>query len=192
LVRTFVQSGAALNHSRWLAGIKAGRTFVTNAPLLEFSLAGQGIGGEMRLSVGSHRLSARVSMRSNVPLDHLEIIGNGRVVATIALSADKMSANDTIAIPVTQSGWFVLRAYADRSVMPVLDLYPFASTSPIYVQVGDRPVRSAEDAAFFIRWIDRIEQMARTSTSWNSAAEQAGALHALAEARAVFSSRRVP
>ena len=186
LVRTFVSAGATLDHRRWLAGLKAGRTFVTNAPLLELSLNGRGIGDELRLSAGSHQLSARVSMRSNVPIDHVEIIGNGKVVATIALSANRMSATDTIMIPVTESGWFVLRAYSERATMPVLDLYPFGSTSPIYVQVGDKPVRSAVDASFFVRWIDRITETTRTSTAWNSPAEQAGALRTLAEARAVF------
>ena len=189
LVRTFVQSGTTLDHRRWLAGIKAGHTFVTNAPLLEFSLNGRGIGEELRLSAGGHRLSARVSMRSNVPIDHVEIIGNGKVVATISLSPNRMSASDTIIIPVTGSGWFVLRAYSDRATMPVLDLYPFGSTSPIYVQVGDKSVRSADDAAFFIRWIDRITESTRTSTAWNSTAEQAGTLRVLAEARAVFQDR---
>ena len=29
-----------------------------------------------------------------------------------------------------------------------------AHTSPIYFQVGDQPRRSAEDAAFFIQWVD--------------------------------------
>ena len=192
LVRTFVNSGATLDHRRWLSGIKAGRTFVTNAPLLEFSLAGRGIGEELRLSAGSHRLSARVSMRSNVPIDHVEIIGNGKVVATIPLSGNRLTANDTVVVPVTASGWFVLRAYAERATMPVLDLYPFGSTSPIYVQIGDKPVRSAVDAAFFLRWIDRIESTTRASTAWNSPGEQAGALRALAEARAVFSSPAVP
>jgi len=49
----------------------------------------------------------------------------------------------------------VLRAYSDRAEMPVLDLYPFASTSPIYLRVGNQPVRAAEDAAFFVKWIER-------------------------------------
>jgi hypothetical protein len=189
LVRTFVQSGTTLDHRRWLAGIKAGRTFVTNAPLLEFTLAGRGIGSEIRLPAGSQRLSARVSLRSNVPIDHLEIIGNGKVVATIPLSGDKMSATDTVPVRVTESGWFVLRAYSDRAVTPVLDLYPFGSTSPIYVQVGDQPVRSAEDAAYFVRWIERIEGTTRASSAWNSPAEQTAALRALTQARAVFQDR---
>jgi len=192
LVRVFVHSGPTLDHRRWLAGLKAGRTFVTNAPLLDFSLGGHGIGDEIRLSAGSHRLSARIGMRSNVPVDHLQIIGNGKVVATIALKGDRMSARDSVSIPVTTSGWYVLRAYSDRAEMPVLDLYPFASTSPIYVTVGGRPARSADDAAFFLRWLDRLEAAARASSAWNTSSEQSAVLGQLAEARRVFSSRAGP
>ncbi len=186
LVRVFVRSGARLDHGSWLAGLKAGRTFVTNAPLLEFSIAGHGIGEEIPLSLGTHRLTARVGLRSNVSIDHLEVIGNGRVVATIPLRGDRMSATDTVSIPVAASGWYVLRAYSDRDETPVLDLYPFASTSPIYVRVGNQPIRSAEDAQFFVRWIERVESATRASTAWNTPAEQAGVLRMLAQARAVF------
>lgn len=189
LARVFVQSGATLDHRRWLAALKAGRTFVTNAPLLEFSLAGRAIGDEIRLPAGSHRLTARVGLRSNVPVDHLEIIGSGKVVASIPLGGDRTATNDTVLIPVTTSGWYVLRSYSDRATMPVLDLYPFASTSPIYVRVGEEPVRSPEDAAFFVRWIDRIVATTRASTAWNAPSEQAGVLPLLARARAVFMER---
>jgi len=97
-----------------------------------------------------------------------------------------MTAHATVMVPVKGSGWYVLRAYSDRAEMPVLDLYPFASTSPIYVQVEGQPVRSADDARFFVRWIDRIEAATRASTAWNTPAEQAQVLQLLARARAVF------
>jgi hypothetical protein len=155
LVRVFVKSGAALDHRRWLDGLKAGRTFVTNGPLLEFSLGGHQVGDEVKLAAGGQRLSAHVGLRSNLPVDHLEIVANGQIVATIP-RGDRMTARDSVSIPVNKSGWYVLRAYSDRAELPVLDLYPFASTSPVYVSVGDEPVRSADDAAFFLRWIDRI------------------------------------
>ncbi|HEV2670064.1 MAG TPA: CehA/McbA family metallohydrolase [Gemmatimonadales bacterium] len=189
LVRVFVKSGATLDHNRWLAALKAGRTFVTNAPLLEFSLAGHQIGDEITLPAGSHRLSARVSVRSSVPVGHLEIIGNGKIVATIPLRGDRTRATDTVSIPVSTSGWYVLRAYSDRAELPVLDLYPFASTSPIYVTVAGAPVRSPEDAEFFMRWIGRLEQLVDTSTAWNTPAERATVLRALADARAVFTAQ---
>ncbi|HTI05378.1 MAG TPA: CehA/McbA family metallohydrolase [Gemmatimonadales bacterium] len=191
LVRVFVHSGATLRHGSWLRGIKAGHTFVTNAPLLEFTLNGRGLGETIQLSAG-RQLTARVRLRSNVPVDHLEVIGNGKVVATIPLSRDRMTAADSVAIPVTRSGWYILRAYSDRAELPVLDLYPFASTSPIYVQVGDAPVRSPDDAAFFLQWIDRVEQAVRASTAWNTPAEQAGVLRMIADARAVFTARAAP
>jgi TolB protein len=192
LVRVFVKTGAALDHRGWLAGIKAGRTFVSNAPLLAFTLGGRGIGEEAKLPPGSHLLTAVVGLESNVPVDHLEIVGNGAVVATLPLRGGGTTAHDTVAIPVTRSGWYVLRAYSDRAELPVLDLYPFASTSPIYVRVGDEPVRSREDAEFFVRWIDRVEQGVQRHAGWNTAGEQAAVLHLLREARAVYVERAGP
>jgi hypothetical protein len=110
-------------------------------------------------------------------------------VATIPLRGDRTTASDSVAIPVTASGWYVLRAYADRATTPILDLYPFGSTSPIYVRVGDDPVRSPADAAFFVRWIGRVEAAVRASTAWNTPAEQDGVLRLLAQAGAVFEER---
>ncbi|HET7295671.1 MAG TPA: CehA/McbA family metallohydrolase, partial [Gemmatimonadales bacterium] len=188
LVRVFARVGATLDHRRWLAAIKAGRTFVTNGPLLEFTLGGRDIGDEIRLP-GAGRLTARARLRSSVPVDHLELVGNGRVVATVPLSGDRTAAHDTISIPVTRSGWYVLRAWSDHAERPVLDLYPFASTSPIYVRVGSEPVRSPEDAAFFVAWIDRLDQAAQSHEGWNTPEEREHVLHLLAQARAVYAAQ---
>jgi len=71
----------------------------------------------------------------------------------------------------------------------VLDIYPFATTSPIYVSVGNEPVRSSQDAAFFVRWIDRLDSLARASTAWNNEAERDSTLGKFAEARKVFAEQ---
>ncbi len=120
----------------------------------------------------------------------MEIIGNGRVVASIPLSGDHSAVDTTIAIPVTGSGWYVLRAWSDRPRLPVLDLYPFASTSPIYVQVGNAAVRSKEDAEYFLGWLDRVDQALRTETGWNTTAEREQVMRMLEAARAEFRRRR--
>jgi TolB protein len=72
----------------------------------------------------------------------------------------------------------------------VLDLHPFASTSPIYVQVGDAPIRSREDAEYFLTWLDRLEAGIRAHTGWNTPAERDESLNTLAAARAEFVRRR--
>ena len=189
LVRVFVRSGPALDRSSFMAGLKAGRTFVTNAPLLEFTLGGREIGDEIRLPAGGGRLTARVGLRSSVPIDHLEVIGNGSVVATILVRGDRTSASDTVSIPVARSGWYVVRAWSDRAALPILDLYPFGSTSPIYVRVGREPVRSREDADFFVRWIDRLDQAARAHEAWNTPDEREHVLRLLAQARDVYTEQ---
>src|SRR5258708_14896414 len=95
LVRVFVRSGPALDRSSFMAGLKAGRTFVTNAPLLEFTLGGREIGDEIRLPAGGGRLTARVGLRSGVPVHHLAVIGHGRGVATLPLPGHRPAGRDT-------------------------------------------------------------------------------------------------
>jgi dipeptidyl aminopeptidase/acylaminoacyl peptidase len=187
--RVFVKIDGALDHGRWLAGLKAGRTFVTNSPLLSFTLGGKEIGEEIALPAGSHELEARLELRSVVPVDHLEIVSNGRVVTSVPLSEGGTAAKAIRKLKLDRSGWYTLRAYADRSRHPVLDVYPFATTSPIYVTVGKTPVRSTADAEYFLAWIARLESAARAHSGWNTDDEKATVLASLAEARAVYRDR---
>ena len=44
----------------------------------------------------------------------------------------------------------MLRAFSDKAEFPVLDIYPYATTSPIYVSVAGAPLHSPDDARFFV------------------------------------------
>ena len=175
---------------------------MTNAPLLEFTLERDApadrreaslpaeIGDELRLAAGRHRLHARVSLKSHIPIDRLEIVRNGVVVTSVPLAGDRRQAQTRVPLDVDQSGWYIVRAYADGPRAPVLDLYPFATTSPIYVTVADRPVRSRQDADFFLKWIDRVREEVNAHTGWNTVAERGSVLDQIAKARAEFERRR--
>jgi hypothetical protein len=110
-------------------------------------------------------------------------------VAALPLAGDRTAADTTFTVAVEKSGWIVLRAWGDGPRAPVLDLYPFASTSPVYITVGDAPVRSHEDALFFVQWIDRVDQAADGHQGWNSLAERDAVRSLLARARAVYAER---
>jgi TolB protein len=169
----------------WLAAIKAGRTFATNGPLLRFSLGGQAIGGEVRLEKKQEvRFSAE--MNSMVPVDHLQIVCNGKVARELAMNGDRSSAHVQGSISLDSSGWCVLRAFSDKAEYPILDLYPYATTSPVYVSVAGAPVRSTADAAYFVAWVDRLISAARNNTSWNTEAEKESVLSMLQEARGKY------
>jgi dipeptidyl aminopeptidase/acylaminoacyl peptidase len=187
--RVYVKVDGPLDHARFLAGLKAGRTMATNGPLLELTVDGRAIGDELRLPPAGATVRARVRLRSIVPVDHLEIVGSGEVVAEIPLSGDRTTADATVPIRVARSGWYTLRARSEHAQHPVLDAYPFATTSPIYVTVGGAPVRSPGDAEWFVAWIDRLESAVRAHADWNDDRERAEVLAQLAAARAEFVAR---
>ena len=59
-------------------------------------------------------------------------------------------------IPLSQSGWFLVRAIAD-----VEETFRFASTAPFYVEVDPQKQRiSRRSATFFLDWIaQRIDRI---------------------------------
>jgi Tol biopolymer transport system component len=170
----------------WLDSLKKGRTFATNGPLLGFSLAKRGLGETIELAPGEHQVPFTAGMRSIVPIDHLEIVCNGQVVRELALEAPGQSADVQATIPLSASGWCLLRAWSEKPEHPVLDLYPYATTSPIYVQVAGSPLRSSADAAYFLAWIDRLQQAAEANRDWNDAEEKTEVLDLLGNARKVY------
>ncbi|MFN2565302.1 MAG: CehA/McbA family metallohydrolase [Gemmatimonadaceae bacterium] len=193
--RRAVLAPSSGSHRRFLDAIKAGRTFVTNAPLLDFQITGpddvtRQSGDEIRLPAGRQQLRVRAILRSNVPVDHLELVGNGRVIASLSLTSNGTSADTTVVVPVEESGWYVLRAWSDWPRLPVLDLYPFATTSPIYVEVAGAPIRTRSDADYFLAWIARVDEAVRAHTAWNTTAERDEAMRTIAAARAEFERRR--
>lgn len=177
--------------------LKHGRTFATNGPLLGFTLGGKTLGEELKLPAGENKVPFKTWMRSMVPVDHLEVVCNGRVVRDLKLSADRKSdlsssdlsssaGEDTVSI--SRSGWCLLRASSEKPEQPVLDDYVYATTSPIYVNVGGAAAKSAEDAAFFLAWIGRLDAAVRSKQDWNTSEEKALVLKTLDQARRVYAA----
>jgi len=179
----------------FLDSLKQGRTFATNGPLLGFTLGGKAVGDELKLSAGedpggTNNVEFAAWLRSFVPVDHLEVVCNGHVVRDLKLNGDRQSADAKGTIPISQTGWCVLRASSDGPEDPVLDDYVYATTSPIYVAVAGSAPKPAEDAAYFIAWIDRLSEAAKANKNWNTPGERDSVLHTLDRAREVYVNLR--
>jgi Tol biopolymer transport system component len=177
------------NIRRFLTSLRQGHTFASNGPLLRFSMEDQTIGSQVKLPVGTNQVKFTAAMRSIVPVDHLQVLCNGSVVREIALHGTRESADSRGTVPISKSGWCILRAWNAKAELPVLDLYPYATTSPIYISVGGEPTRSAKDAAYFVAWIDRLSQAAGSYPDWRSAAEKQHVMKLLSDARAVYAQQ---
>jgi hypothetical protein len=176
----------ALQVEPWLENLKRGRTFATNGPLLGLSVGDQPIGGELKFSPGTHEVKFKAWLRSMVPVDHLEIICDGKVARELKLNERRDSADEEGTFAISEAGWCLLRASSDKAVYPVLDQYAYATTSPIYITVDGSKPHPAEDAAYFISWIDQLIAGAQANKDWNTEAEKASVLEQLSRARKVY------
>lgn len=187
--RVYAYLGEKLTWEGWIDAIRNGRTFVTNGPLVRFSVDGQLPGSEIHLpeSGGSINISGQID--SIVPVDRVELYANGDVVDRIALTGDRKQLSFHKRIAVAHSGWFTLRAISDGPQPPVDDSFIAAETGPVYIYCGERPIRSREDAEYFIRWIDDITKQAEEHPGWRSDFERHHVLDQFAQARRILRQR---
>ncbi|HUQ90612.1 MAG TPA: CehA/McbA family metallohydrolase [Bryobacteraceae bacterium] len=186
--RVYAYLGAGLSWNAWVEAIRAGRTFVTNGPLLQFEVNGQIAGGEIHLPEAGGNVNVIAQLETAVPVDQLEMFWNGRPIETVAVGRDARSLRLEKILPVKESGWLTLRARGAAS-HPIEEEYIVAETSPVYVYAGNRPIRSKADAEYFIRWIDGIAKHAQGHTGWRSDEERKHVMAQFAEARAIFAQR---
>jgi hypothetical protein len=149
--RVYVYTGKEFSYQSWWEGLKAGRSFVTNGPLLLAKANGQVPGSIFRATRGGEvgiQLSAEIVANDNVP--QIEIIKNGKVVRSVAVESIK---NGNLGmLKFQESGWFLLRAITDNK-----RTFRFASTAPFFVEIGDQRI-SRRSVKFFIDWIDERMQ----------------------------------
>jgi len=182
-----------------LTGLKGGKTFATNGPLLEFSMGDAEIGDEVKLDAGK-AVSFSASMRSIVPVEHWQLVCSGtkpeRVkgqaywMQELAMNSSRDGGDVHGTVEMDKSGWCIVRAFTYKAEYPILDNYVYATTSPIYVTIGGSKPRFSEDAEYFVNWMDRTMAMASKYAYWNSEAEKEIVLKRLAEARKIYEGLR--
>jgi TolB protein len=186
--RVFIAISGETTMEKLHAGLKQGRTFVTNGPLLGLEINSKHPGDEITLAEPA-TLPYHSALRSVVPIDHFELVFNGKVIADHRLEGARTQADVSGKVQIPASGWLVLRAWNDQADPNIQDIYPYASTSPIYVTVSRQPPRSPEDASYFVAWLDRVIANASARTDYNSEQEKRDTFDYLNAARTAFQTR---
>jgi hypothetical protein len=170
--RVYVKVEGSFSYDTWIAGLRAGRTFVTNGPLIDFTVDGQGPGATLeRAQPGMVRVRARVLSR--LPFDKIEVIQNGQAVAEqSAIQAREAWLEREI--PARRGGWLALRVQSQAWSHGGVRV--FGHTSPIYLRVAGTPFRWAEAAGRFIDEIEESKDFIRKSYKFASDADRAVAM----------------
>ncbi len=127
--RFYAYVGGPLTYDNWFGALKAGRTFVTTGPMVLLTVNGHMPGETVDVARGTHvRVTAEaLGQAAQVPLESLEIIGHGRVLARAdGRNAARLTAE--VDLPVDRGIWIAAKAKAGTAQV--------AHTTPVYVTVN--------------------------------------------------------
>ena len=147
--------GAPLSVAAFADAIRAGRTLATNGPFVELAVDGRGPGDRVEAAPG-RRLPVTVRCQG-LGVERLELVGPDGVLAAAEAGGGASPAIDA-EVEAADSLWLcaVARGPGHPSVLgPVV----FAHTSPVWVEVGGRPVRRPASARWLLDWLDRFEAL---------------------------------
>lgn len=161
--RVYAQIEGPITAEKMWQSIKAGRTFATTGPMLKLSVDDHGIGATISVDTGNPRpLTVRTSLQSIESVEALQIVQDGRLVASRKLIGERpqpvLQSELELKLSPRRSGWI-----ASRVLYRAPDgLLRQAHTSPIYLTVDGRPTAAAPDARYMLRWIDRLVEVAHS------------------------------
>lgn len=157
-MRTFVHLPQLeeISYSAWIEAVRAGHTFVSNGPLLNFTVNDMVQPAQIEIKRGSSIMRIRVEAKSPNQFDRLELIWNGNVVA--AASPPGTWPHQTVLeheFAATESGWLAARCITGTA--KPAPLAPFAHTSIVVIRVEDAPHwAKSEDVKFVLSELDRM------------------------------------
>jgi hypothetical protein len=146
-------------------GIKNGRTVVTtngHKEFLELKVNGSATpGDEIKLHENGNADVEVIWTSVLEQTGRLELVLNGKVVATQEGTATPGTPVILKAsLPIQESSWLCARRMDEKGHR--------SHTAPVYVTVRNAPVRaSAEDAGYFIKWIDKTLVNTDPGGPWN-------------------------
>lgn len=203
--RTYAKVDGALTYSDWLDSLQSGRSYVADGKthLMDFRVNGTEVGtngSEVKLgSPGTVKITMKAAAYlptipdekiRKLPYDEkpywdierarigesreapVEIVVNGKVVARQNLLADGKVHDLSFEAPVTRSSWVAAR------------ILPAAHTNPVFVLIGDKPVRASRRSA---EWcLNAVNQCWTQKAPRMSTSDRADAQKAYDHARDVY------
>jgi hypothetical protein len=139
-VRMYAYTGRDFSADAWFAATKAGRTFVTNGPMLTLTVNGAMPGDDLKVA-GNARL--RIRARAWAPAiigspKTLEIISHGQVLRSIeSHSPEQEELKLDFSIKADAGQWIAARVTSHNGAL--------AHTTPVYVSVDGKSFRNEKE-----------------------------------------------
>jgi len=189
--RVYVKLGeTGFDYPAFMGALKQGRSFSTNGPILEIEVDGRhGPGDRIDVRAG-HEYRFRARARSRGPLERLQLVVNGEVVAEQA-GQDVRELLLEKTLRFDRSSWAAVRAFerANEAEFWRPAGHVFAHTSPVYFLLAGKPVVVPESVHDLLQKIDRLIAHTERLEGFRQESHRQETLDVYREARQVLSRR---
>lgn len=160
--RVYVEVPQPFSGEAWIEGLREGRSFVTNGPMLFARLNDRGSGHVFRHESAETREHVlQVEVVSRRPIERVEVIRNGDLVGVVTPEeADHFQANEEAAavlrhrwnLEISQPGWIVARVMERQEDGRVR----FAHTAPWHLEFdGQKVLPKPVEIEYLVKWMER-------------------------------------
>lgn len=145
--RVYVKLEAPLTHERWIAGLDAGKSFVTTGPMLLCEASGTNGGN----GVSGRKVLLRGRALGENPIRTVEVILNGQVWKSLSIEPRRDERGAFVSqleeeIPLEGSSWIAVRAWEEREG----GRFRFAHTAPWHFDIPGKPLRPRPEEKEFL------------------------------------------
>lgn len=157
--RVYVKPQGRVDLANYFAALKSGRSVVSSGPMLEFRVGNAGPGDVVMRGTGMARW--QLDLHTAMAVDTVEIVVNGAVVERLPGTSSPGSQHYSGTVTLPSGGWIAARASGSPTrAWPAMDSYPYAHTSPVWIdRVGSsEPVARAAAARDLLRALDVADQ----------------------------------
>lgn len=151
-IRTYakIQNDHEFSYNTWMEAVRAGHTFVTYGPLIDFHVDGQRMGKRMKLKASGGTLEVTWNVASvTLPMTTVQLIVNGEVRESRAVRPDEESGSWSVRVDKSCCLALLVRAKYDDKLEIIA-----AHASPIMVDVEGSHLFAAADAVTILEQIE--------------------------------------
>ncbi len=156
--RVYVHLPDGFSYEKWMAGLDAGRSFVSTGPMLSVRVNQSDLGKTYQQPSGKKYVChLQGEARYWKPISKIEVIVNGDILESFPQKNEKnkagvFSSPIDLKLDLKGSAWVALRCFSEYEAGRVR----FAHTAPVYFDVPGEPVRPKRAAVQYL--IRRMEE----------------------------------
>ncbi|MFN4260329.1 MAG: CehA/McbA family metallohydrolase [Gemmataceae bacterium] len=182
-----LREGEEFTYKNWIEAVRAGRVFMTNGPLMTFTVNEQDPGGVVKLTGNRPTVHVRATARGWTPFERLEIVFNGdALVGTETAGTAPVTASVEGNLPLPGGGWLAARCWGRTRQGETIA----AHTSPIYIEVEGQPFQpDLITVTHLIEHLDRTRHWLDHGACFETARQREHLTNIVAEARAELVKR---